>query len=299
MDFNSVERAAVEYTQELEQEKEAINPDCRPPSASWPAEGEISVSNLRLCYPGTETDVLQDVSFHIPPRTKVGVVGRTGAGKTSLIAALFRLVEPKPGSGLVIDGQDILQLGLEDLRGRLAIVPQESMLFRGTIRSNLDPFGEFSDVDLWAALEKAQLKGMGVVKSLEDAVAEGGSNFSVGERALLCFGRALLRTHAGGRGVLVLDEATASVDPENDARIQEMMKTQLSNVTVVSVAHRLRTVAFYDLVLVLQQGQVLEYGPPLTLLEDPQSAFRAMAQQTGEFEALVAIAKKATTSSGE
>ncbi|KAM3569743.1 hypothetical protein VYU27_008164 [Nannochloropsis oceanica] len=298
MDFNSVERAAVEYTLELEQEKAAINPDCRPSSASWPAQGEISVSNLRLSYPGTETDVLQDVSFHIPPRTKVGVVGRTGAGKTSLIAALFRLVEPKAKSGLVIDGQDILQLGLEDLRGRLAIVPQESILFRGTIRSNLDPFQEFLDVDLWAALEKAQLKGR-VVKSLEDAVGEGGSNFSVGERALLCFARALLRTHAGGRGVLVLDEATASVDPENDARIQEMTKTQLSNITVLSVAHRLRTVAFYDLVLVLQQGQVLEYGPPLTLLEDPQSAFRAMAQQTGEFEALMAIAKKASCRSSE
>lgn len=131
---------------------------------------------------------------------------------------------------MAVDGEDVLTLGLEDLRSRLAIVPQESILFKGTIRSNLDPFGEYDDAALWAALDKAQLKGR-VVRSLADAVAEGGSNYSQGERALLCMSRALLRT----RGVLVMDEATANVDPENDARLQAMVRTQLKDCTVIAV----------------------------------------------------------------
>ena len=286
MDVNSIERNAIEYTQDLEQEQPAVISTCRPPSTAWPAQGELKVSHLRLRYPGTETDVLQDVSFHIPPKTKVGVVGRTGAGKTSLVAALFRLVEPSPGSAVSIDGQDILKLGLADLRGRLAIVPQDSILFRGSVRSNLDPFLEFDDEALWAALGKAQLKGR-VVQSLDDNVTEGGGNFSVGERALLCMSRALLRK----RGVLVLDEATASVDPEADAAMQEMIRTELSDCTVLAVAHRLRTVVYYDLVLVLQQGKVVEFGSPLKLLERTGSAFRALAEQTGEFELLLGMAR--------
>ncbi len=286
MDVNSIERCAIEYTQELPQEKAAVVSECRPPSVAWPAQGEIRVEHLYLRYPGTETDVLQDVSFRVPPKTKVGVVGRTGAGKTSLLAALFRLVEPTPGSVLAIDGQDILKLGLTDLRGRLAMVPQESMLFKGSVRSNLDPFREFDDAALWAALDQAQLKGR-VVVSLDDPVAEGGGNYSVGERALLCMSRALLRKH----GVLVLDEATASVDPENDALIQHMVRTQLADCTVLAVAHRLRTVAFYDMVLVLQQGKVVEYGHPRVLLEAPGSVFRAMAEQTGELDVLLRIAR--------
>lgn len=286
MDVNSIERTAIEYTQDLEQEQAAVIPACRPPSAAWPAQGELNVSHLRLRYPGTETDVLQDISFRIPPKTKVGVVGRTGAGKTSLVAALFRLVEPSPGSAVSIDGQDILKLGLADLRGRLAIVPQDSILFKGSIRTNLDPFNEYDDEALWASLGKAQLKGR-VVQSLEDHVAEGGGNYSVGERALLCMSRALLRK----RGVLVLDEATASVDPEADAAMQEMIRTELSDCTVLAVAHRLRTVAYYDLVLVLQQGKVVEFGSPLELLERTESAFRALAEQTGEFELLLGMAR--------
>jgi len=294
MDVNSIERTAIEYTQDLEQEQAAIIPACRPPSAAWPAQGELKVSHLRLRYPGTETDVLEDVSFHIPPKTKVGVVGRTGAGKTSLVAALFRLVEPSPGSAVSIDGQDILKLGLADLRGRLAIVPQDSILFKGSVRSNLDPFHEFDDEALWAALGKAQLKGR-VVQSLDDSIAEGGGNFSVGERALICMSRALLRK----RGVLVLDEATASVDPEADAAMQEMIRTELSDCTVLAVAHRLRTVAYYDLVLVLQQGKVVEIGSPLELLENTGSAFRALAEQTGEFELLLGMARGERNGGGE
>jgi len=287
MDVNSIERTAIEYTQNLEQEGAEIVRACRPPSTRWPEAGELTISHLRLRYPGTDTDTLRDVSFRVPPKTKVGVVGRTGAGKTSLIAALFRLVEPAEGSVLSIDGQDILKMGLEDLRGRLAIVPQESILFKGTVRSNLDPFGEFDDAKLWAALEKAQMKGR-VVKSLDDRVSEGGENFSVGERALLCMGRALLRR----KGVLILDEATASVDAEADAALQDMVRTELGECTVLAVAHRLKTVAYYDLVLVLHNGQVVEMGAPRDLLSRKDSAFRALAEQTGEFELLCAMARE-------
>lgn len=186
--------------------------------------------NLQLRYPSSERDVLRGLSFRVSARTRVGVVGRTGAGKTSLISALFRLVEPCGGSRVHVDGEDVLTMGLEDLRSRLAIVPQEAVLFKGTIRSNLDPFGDYDDAALWRALDKAQLKGR-VVRSLDDAVAEGGHNYSQGERALLCMSRALLRV----RGVLVLDEATANVDPENDARLQAMVQTQLKDCTVIAV----------------------------------------------------------------
>ena len=284
MDANSVERNVIEYTQELEQEAAAIVPAHRP-SSTWPASGELVVHNLRMRYPGTETDVLCGLNFHIPPRTRVGVVGRTGAGKTSLMAALFRLVEPAAGSSIRIDGEDVLRMGLEDLRSRLAIVPQESILFAGTVRTNLDPFGEYDDVALWRALEKAQLCGR-VVKALDDPVSEGGSNFSQGERALLCMSRALLRM----RGLLVLDECTANVDPQTDAAIQAMVRSDLGGCTVLTVAHRLKTVAYYDKVLVMDRGRIVEDGSPLELLKTQGGVFRELALHTGEFDALVDLA---------
>ncbi len=159
MDFNSVERNVLEYTEELEQEAPAIVPGHRPPSAAWPAAGELDVRGLCLRYPSSDADVLRGLSFRIPPRTRVGIVGRTGAGKSSLVAALFRLVEPRAGSRVLVDGEDVLALGLEDLRSRLAIAPQEPVLFAGTVRSNLDPFDEYDDAALWRALAAAQLRG--------------------------------------------------------------------------------------------------------------------------------------------
>ena len=288
MDANSVERTVIEYTQDLEQEAPAIMPSFRP-SPVWPVFGHVLVQNLRLRYPGTETDVLCGLNFHIPPRTRVAVVGRTGAGKTSLMAAIFRLVEPTTGSSIQVDGEDVLRMGLEDLRSRLTIVPQESILFAGTVRTNLDPFGEYDDVALWRALEKAQLCGR-VVKSLDDTVNEGGSNFSQGERALLCMSRALLRM----RGLLVLDECTANVDPQTDAAIQAMVRSELDGCgSVLTVAHRLKTVAYYDKVLVMDRGRIVEDGTPLELLKTQGGVFQGMAMQTGEFDALMTLAMEA------
>uniref|UniRef100_A0A1I7Y524 ABC transporter domain-containing protein n=1 Tax=Steinernema glaseri TaxID=37863 RepID=A0A1I7Y524_9BILA len=205
---------------------------------------------------------------------KIGIVGRTGAGKSSLALALFRMIEPAEGK-IVIDGVDISKIGLHDLRSNLTIIPQDPVLFSGTLRFNLDPFHRYSDDQIWAALELAHLKNFAKALSggLEHIITEGGDNISVGQRQLVCLARALLRRSK----VLVLDEATAAVDLATDALIQETIREEFKDSSVLTIAHRLNTILDYDRVLVLDKGEMKEFDSPEALLSDPTSTFYSMA----------------------
>ena len=260
-----------------------------PPPPSWPTAGAIKFVDVRMQYASASEPVFDALSFELPPRMRVGIVGRTGAGKSSLATALFRLVELSAGR-IEIDGVDIRHVGLPELRGRLCIIQQEPTLFKATLRYNLSPIVEYSDAELWEALSRAGLEAKArAMGGLEADVSEGGSNMSGGERQLLCMARALLRRCS----VLLMDEATASVDADADGRIQSMIKRDFHrNTTVLTIAHRLHTIAFYERVLVLERGRVLEYDAPAALLADERSAFRKLALETGDLEGLVAAASK-------
>ena len=205
-------------------------------------------------------------------------VGRTGAGKSSLTLALFRLIEPTDGT-IYIDNVDITKLGLYDLRSRLTIIPQDPVLFTGTLRLNLDPFEKYTDNEIWTALELAHLKTF--VSSLESglshSVTEGGDNLSVGQKQLICLSRALLRKSR----IIVLDEATAAVDIETDELIQLTIRKEFKDCTIVTIAHRLNTIMDYDRVLVMDNGQIAEYDTPHALLSDSKSIFYSMAKDAG------------------
>ncbi|RYH20088.1 ATP-binding cassette domain-containing protein [archaeon] len=266
--------------------------------------GHLIFRDVFLRYPSSPSPVLKGVSFDLPGGKRLGVVGRTGAGKSSLITALFRLVELEEGQ-IMLDGQDIATLPLLALRETIGIVPQEPSLFRGTLRSNLDPFSQHSDQEIWQALRIARLEahirclGQQQEKSIfiplevtgEDVldlvqVAEKGSNFSQGQRQLLCLARALLHSPS----LLILDECTASVDAQTDALIQEAVRYGLPNSTVMCIAHRLQTVVYYDMILFLDAGEVREVGCPHALLQDESSAFFQLCQSSGMLEELKEIA---------
>ena len=202
-------------------------------------------------------------------------VGRTGAGKSSLTLALFRIVEPVDGT-IIIDNIDITKLGLYDLRSRLTIIPQDPVLFTGTLRLNLDPFNVHSDDQIWSSLELAHLKQF--VSSLDDglnhSISEGGENLSVGQKQLVCLARALLKDSR----IIVLDEATAAVDIETDELIQKTIGEQFTNCTIITIAHRLNTVIDYDKIMVLNFGQIIEYDSPQNLLQNQNSVFYSMAK---------------------
>ena len=219
---------------------------------------------MELRYGAEEKDVLRRVTFSTEPGEKVGVVGRTGAGKSTLVAALFRLAEPR--GSIVIDGVEATKLGLRDLRAKISIIPQDPLVFSGSLRRNLDPFSEHDDAELWTVLQEVHLAT--AVRDLKGGLAtemrEGGSNLSVGQRQLLCLARAVLRKNR----ILVMDEATANVDPRTDALIQEQIRDKFRECTVLTVAHRLETVMDYDRILVMADGQVAEFGRPYELLCD-------------------------------
>ncbi|GFS09919.1 multidrug resistance-associated protein 1 [Elysia marginata] len=268
----SVERI-VEYTQ-IESEADWDNPVVKS-SPGWPKQGGIKMDKLCLRYREGLDLVLRHISFEVQPGEKVGIVGRTGAGKSSLTLALFRLVEAASGK-ISIDGVDISELGLHDLRSKITILPQDPVMFAGTLRDNLDPFSEFDDAAVWRSLEHAHLKKFvdGLTEGLDHMCGEGGENLSVGQRQLVCLARALLHKTK----ILVLDEATAAVDMETDELIQETIRTEFSDCTILTIAHRLNTVMDYDRILVLDHGEVREFDSPAALLANPAGLFYDMAK---------------------
>uniref|UniRef100_A0A182IP70 ABC-type glutathione-S-conjugate transporter n=1 Tax=Anopheles atroparvus TaxID=41427 RepID=A0A182IP70_ANOAO len=244
----------------------------------WPEQGQVEFRDFQVRYREGLDLVLRGISFTVNGGEKVGIVGRTGAGKSSLTLALFRIIESAGGS-IVIDGQDIAQLGLHALRSRLTIIPQDPVLFSGTLRINLDPFNTHSDDEIWKALEHAHLKAFvkGLTAGINHEVTEGGENLSVGQRQLICLARALLRKTK----VLILDEATAAVDLETDDLIQATIRTEFNDCTVLTIAHRLNTIMDSDKVIVLDKGQIVEFAAPGELLQSRTSAFYSMAKDAG------------------
>lgn len=273
--MTSVERV-LEYSSVEPEASLESSPEKKPPK-SWPENGAITLDGMSLSYAKGEPPVLKDLHCHIKPMEKVGVVGRTGAGKSSIIAALFRMTEPD--GPILIDGIDIRYIGLHDLRRKISIIPQDPVLFTGPIRRNLDPFSEHNDEDLWKALEEVRLKSVieDLPGGLSALVSEGGGNFSVGQRQLMCLARAVLRQNR----ILVMDEATANVDPRTDALIQTTIRENFKDCTVITIAHRLHTIMDSDRVIVLDAGRILEFDEPYELMKSESSNFTAMVQHTG------------------
>ncbi|RYP74275.1 hypothetical protein DL771_003096 [Monosporascus sp. 5C6A] len=333
--MNAVERVK-EYL-DVEQEAEAVVEKNRPPR-NWPAHGSVEFIGYSTRYRKELDPVLKNVTFKIQPREKVGIVGRTGAGKSSLTLAIFRALEADSGK-ILIDDVDIGKIGLQDLREAITIVPQDPTLFTGTIRTNLDPFDLYTDEEIFTALRRVHLIGpdetprtpitpangqnllpsttaaaggatvddqtheatatgsstptlatnKNIFLDLSSPVAESGSNLSQGQRQLLCLARAMLKNPR----VLVMDEATASIDYATDSKIQDTIRELKS--TIITIAHRLATIVDYDKVLVLDHGEVVEYGHPYELIRKSgkDGQFRQMCEMSGDLESLTRTAKKA------
>ncbi|KTF77599.1 hypothetical protein cypCar_00047250 [Cyprinus carpio] len=285
--MTSVERV-VEYTK---LESEAPWETQKRPPPDWPSRGLVTFDKVNFSYSSDGPVVLKNISAMFRPREKVGIVGRTGAGKSSLISALFRLAEPE--GKILVDGVLTSEIGLHDLRQKMSIIPQDPMLFTGTMRKNLDPFSQHSDHDLWNALKEVQLKAAveDLPAKLETELAESGSNFSVGQRQLVCLARAILRKNR----ILIIDEATANVDPRTDELIQKTIRDKFKECTVLTIAHRINTIIDSDRILVLDAGRIHEYDAPHVLLQNQNGIFYKMVQQTGKAEAasLLQTAKQA------
>jgi ATP-binding cassette, subfamily C (CFTR/MRP), member 1 len=244
----------------------------------WPWMGGVRFRDVSMRYNPSSPLVLKKVSLSIPPGTTLGVVGRTGSGKSSLLLTLFRIIEIENGGSIEIDGVDIRAVSIQTLREKLSIIPQDPVLFTGTIAYNLDATGKTSADEMWQALEAmspemaAQFRQSG--KGLETPINEGGGNMSLGQRQLICLARALLRKSK----ILVLDEATSSVDSGTDQQVQATIRTQFvdKGVTVITVAHRLDTVLGYDRIAVLGDGEVLEFGSPSDLLKIENGELRRL-----------------------
>jgi ATP-binding cassette subfamily C (CFTR/MRP) protein 1 len=282
VNMNSVERM-IEYDSQPTEAPEIV--PSRRPLPDWPSRGTISVQNLVVRYRPELDPVLKGITFQVKPKEKIGVVGRTGCGKSTLMLALYRIIEPTEGR-IIIDNIDVATIGLRDLRSRLALVPQDPVIFSGTVRSNLDPFGDAGrglplherDTPLWSSLERAGLAPAirALPGQLEASISEGGGNLSAGQRQLLCMARALLRSAR----ILILDEATSSIDTASDTAVQTTISTAFSECTVLTIAHRLHTIISSDRILVLDAGTVLEFDSPAVLMQQQGGAFKALVDQT-------------------
>ncbi|KAF3610074.1 hypothetical protein DY000_02048096 [Brassica cretica] len=268
----SVER--IKQFTDIPAESEWESKENLPPS-NWPFPGNVHLEDLKVRYRPNTPLVLKGITLDIKGGEKVGVVGRTGSGKSTLIQVLFRLVEPS-GGRIIIDGIDICNLGLHDLRSRFGIIPQEPVLFEGTVRSNIDPTDQYSDEEIWKSLERCQLKDVVATKpeKLDSLVVDSGENWSVGQRQLLCLGRVMLKRSR----LLFLDEATASVDSQTDAVIQKIIREDFESCTIVSIAHRIPTVMDCERVRVIDAGKAKEFDSPTRLLES-HSLFAALVQE--------------------
>ena len=279
------------------------------PPAAWPTEGRLEVTDLVSGYAPDLPPVLKGLSFTVEKNQRVGVVGRTGAGKSSLTLALFRFLEAREGI-IFIDGIDVSTINLHDLRSRLAIIPQDPVLFSGTIRSNLDAFHEHTDAELRDALERVHLvrstrpesrdesaaessasgsaaggdTNTNIFQSLGSKISEGGLNLSQGQRQLLCLARAIVSRPK----IMVLDEATSAVDMATDVLIQRSIREEFGDSTLLVIAHRLSTIADFDKILVMSEGRAVEYDSPRELLKK-QGVFWEMVKQSGERENLEEI----------
>lgn len=296
--MNAVERLH-HYAYNLPQEAQYDKPETAPP-ASWPDSGRIEFDHVTMAYRPELDPALKDLTIQVEGSQKIGICGRTGAGKSTIMTAIYRLVELKSGK-IFIDGIDISTLGLHQLRSKLSIIPQDSILFRGTIRSNIDPFGTYSDEQLWDALRRAWLvtqaelnrvleleaRGISTLELLKNgdasmpkfhldrSVDDEGTNFSLGERQLLALATALVRDSK----VLILDEATSNVDFQTDSRIQSTIVSEFKDCTILCIAHRLRTILNYDKILVMDQGEVAEFDTPLNLYQKG-GIFRSMCDDS-------------------
>mmetsp|Transcript_2922 Transcript_2922/g.6525 ORF Transcript_2922/g.6525 Transcript_2922/m.6525 type:complete len:1532 (-) Transcript_2922:147-4742(-) len=276
-DMSSVERILY-YTDNIEPEAPPDVPDKDPPEGTWPTSGQIEFNSASMRYRDGPL-VLKELSLTVNAGEKIGVCGRTGSGKSSLMIALFRISEiEKDGGSIVIDGVNTGEIGTAALRLNLSIIPQDPVMFSNTVRYNLDPFASASDEELWDVLKKVNM-GEAIAtlpKGLDEEVAEGGENFSQGQRQLLCIARSLLRHPK----ILVMDEATASIDNETDAAIQQMIRENFGGATVLTIAHRLNTIMDSDRILVLDDGRIAELDTPENLLSKEDGLFKAMVDKS-------------------
>ncbi|XP_027924831.1 ABC transporter C family member 10-like isoform X3 [Vigna unguiculata] len=247
----------------------------RPPS-NWPVAGKVELNDLQIRYRPYGPLILHGITCTFEAGHKIGIVGRTGSGKSTLISALFRLVEAAGGK-IVVDGIDISSIGLHDLRSRFGVIPQDPTLFNGTVRYNLDPLSQYSDREIWEVLGKCQLREVVQEKEegLNSSVVEDGSNWSMGQRQLFCLGRALLRRSR----ILVLDEATASIDNATDLILQKTIRTEFADCTVITVAHRIPTVMDCSMVLSISDGKLVEYDEPMNLMNKEGSLFKQLVKE--------------------
>jgi len=272
--FTSVERI-LEY---CDLASEADDETAVQPESDWPRCGTITFDKVDFKYHDSLPNVLHSFTAHIKSKQKIGICGRTGAGKSSLLSTLFRTSEP---DGLItIDEVDIQKIGLKDLRSKISIIPQEPIIFSGTMRRNIDPFDEYHDEELWDVLEQVRLKETvnDLPHKLETMMSESGSNLSVGQRQLVCLARAILRNNR----ILVIDEATANVDLNTDNLIQETIRGKFKDCTVLTIAHRLKTIMDSDKIMVLDAGELKEFDKPYKLLRCKNSIFYSLVKQTGE-----------------
>ncbi|KAJ3620808.1 hypothetical protein MTP99_004726 [Tenebrio molitor] len=248
------------------------------PQETWPQEGNVEFKSVTMQYSPEKPMVLNQVCFTVKSGEKLGIVGRTGAGKTSLVSALFRLFHFE--GTILIDGVDTKSVPLQVVRAKISIIPQDPVLFIGSLRKNLDPFGEYSDCQIWQALEEVQMKNLivSLPSGLETVVIEGGNNFSVGQKQLLCLVRAILRNTK----IIVLDEATASIDLKTDELIQFTIRRRFEECTVLTIAHRLNTVMDSDKILVMDSGRVAEFGEPQQLLQDTDGMFYSLVTRNSK-----------------